>query len=217
MDMYRFRRNLLGAAFLSAFSIPCAFAFTPTVEITEPSGIHYVAGFPANVNVTLSLSVFNTSNNNCITNGIKSITVNAQRGDDPATTIHTSSSDPINNSTQLCPAPYGFNWSVAAPGSYTLLVTVKHGNDTGVDTETVEFLMLTVEYPAPPAVANAYINSVPLYKSASGKKRGCIISKIAEKHAKLAGEQGGYGAKGGPYDEPAIRQDVDLYYAGAGC
>ena len=93
------RRNLLGTAFLSALSIPCAFAFTPTVEITEPSGIHYVAGFPASVNVTLSLSVFNTSNNNCITNGIKSITVNAQHGDDPATTIHTSSSDPINNST----------------------------------------------------------------------------------------------------------------------
>jgi hypothetical protein len=79
--------------------------------------------------------------------------------------------------------------------------------------------MLAVEYPAPPAVANAYINSDPTYKSAPGKKRGCIISKVAEKHAKWSDDPYyGYGPKGGPYDEEAIMQDVDIYYAGGyGC
>jgi hypothetical protein len=77
--------------------------------------------------------------------------------------------------------------------------------------------MLAVEYPAPPAVANAYINSDPTYKAAPGKKRGCIISKVAEKHAKWSDDPYvGYGPKGGPYIEEAIEADVD-YYMSNGC
>jgi hypothetical protein len=54
---------------------------------------------------------------------------------------------------------------------------------------------------APPAVANAYIDGDALLKALSGRKRGCIISKIAEQQARFAA----YGPQGGPYDEGAIR------------
>jgi hypothetical protein len=54
---------------------------------------------------------------------------------------------------------------------------------------------------APPAVANAYIDGDAFLKALSGRKRGCIISKIAEQQARFAA----YGPQGGPYDEGAIR------------
>jgi hypothetical protein len=54
---------------------------------------------------------------------------------------------------------------------------------------------------APPAVANAYIDGDAFLKALSGRKRGCIISKIAEQQARFAA----YGPHGGPYDEGAIR------------
>jgi hypothetical protein len=53
----------------------------------------------------------------------------------------------------------------------------------------------------PPAVANAYINGDAFLKALSGRKRGCIISKIVEQQARFSA----YGPEGGPYDENAVR------------
>ena len=96
-------------------------------------------------------------------------------------------------------------WSVAAPGTFSVGVSIKHQGDTGIDTETVTFSLVAVEYPAPPAIANAYINST--YKGISAKKRGCVISLIANNHA----HDSKYGPKGGPYDNNLVRSDVDAY------
>lgn len=204
------RSGLALAATLMAFG---AHAFTPGVEIVAPTGTQYVDQFPSAVNVTLNLSVYNPSGG-CVTNGIKALTVAAQHTDDPdSTLIHTSASNPINNASQLCPAPYSFVWNVPKPGSYSLVVTATHGNDDGTENAVVEFLALAVEHPAPPAVANTYINATPIYKSTSGKKRGCVISKIAENHAK----ESKYGDKGGPYDLSSIKADVDELYGNGTC
>jgi hypothetical protein len=70
---------------------------------------------------------------------------------------------------------------------------------------------LSVEYPAPPAIANAYINSTSTLKNLFGKKRGCIINEIAQRH----GQQEAYGAKPGPYNEALVQSDV-LFF-GASC
>lgn len=89
--------------------------------------------------------------------------------------------------------------------------------------ETAQFVVLeflAVEFKAPPALANEYLNSDPYYSSLSGKRRGCVISKIADHHAK----ESKYGPKGGDgvaypgvgYDLAAIRADVDLYF-GTSC
>jgi hypothetical protein len=53
----------------------------------------------------------------------------------------------------------------------------------------------------PPAIANAYINGDAFLKALSGRKRGCIISKIVEQQARFSA----YGPEGGPYDENAVR------------
>ena len=217
------RHVLLGSAIAAALSMPYAFAHAPSVEIASPSGTQYVQGFPALVPVTLQLSHLNPNNGNCQVDAISSLKITAQHADENAPSVIHENADPTltaDPALPFCTATYVFDWSVPQPGSYTLLLTTKHGNTEATDIEeNIEFFMLAVEYPAPPAVANAYINSMPLYKAASGKKRGCIISKVAEKHAKWSDDEFyGYGPKGGPYDEDAIEYDVDLYYAGgSGC
>lgn len=216
-------RALLSAAITTALGLSHAWAHAPTVEIVSPSGAQYVPGFPAVVQVTLQLSHIHPSNDdNCQLDAISGLKVTAQHADDAAPNLIHENADPTlpaDLALPFCTATYAFDWSVSAPGSYTLLLSTKHGAGEATDSEeNIEFFMLAVEFPAPPAVANAYINSMPLYKSAPGKKRGCIISKVAEKHAKWSDDPYlGYGPKGGPYDEDAIKQDVDLYYAGYGC
>jgi len=54
---------------------------------------------------------------------------------------------------------------------------------------------------APPAIANAYIKGDAFLEALPGRKRGCIVSKIAEQQARFST----YGPQGGPYDERAIR------------
>lgn len=207
---FMYRSALALAVGLMAFG---AHAFDPSIEIVEPKGTQFVNQFPYTINVKLNLTVTNSAGN-CVTNGIKSLTIDAQHTDDPdPTLIHTSTNDPIDNDSQLCPAPYSFTWNVAKPGSYSLVVTAYHGKDDGTESAVVQFLALDVEHPAPPAVANAYINETPAYKSASGKKRGCVISKIAENHAK----ESKYGNKGGPYLQAGIVADVDELYGNGTC
>jgi hypothetical protein len=96
------------------------------------------------------------------------------------------------------------NWQIPAPGTYAILVKVAHGANTGTDTDEVSYALelVNVEYPAPPAVANAYINQT--YSRLSGGIRGCIISQIANEHA--MNEK--YGPKGGPYNDALIQSDV---------
>jgi hypothetical protein len=107
------------------------------------------------------------------------------------------------------------NWTVqTVPSSYTLFVKSRHQSVTGTDEEEVLVQVLDVEYPAPPAVANAFINSQSsaIRKQFSSAVRGCVISQIAELHAK----QEAYGPKGGPYDVPHIQSDVRAFSGSCG-
>lgn len=103
-------------------------------------------------------------------------------------------------------------WQVPAPGTYAIVVTVAHGNDEGTDGDEVsyEIVLVDVEYPAPPAVANAYINAT--FKKAAPKVRGCIVSSIANNHAM----DSKYGPKGGPYAAALIEADVVEYRTACG-
>jgi hypothetical protein len=116
-----------------------------------------------------------------------------------ATALSTAPNTCVNASAYE--ATVGVPWTVPAPGQYSLLVSARYKGAEGSDQETILVLQTSVEYPAPPAVANAYINGDAYLKTLSGKKRGCIIAKVAEQHAQYSA----YGPKGGPYDEPAIR------------
>jgi hypothetical protein len=107
------------------------------------------------------------------------------------------------------------NWTVqTVPSSYTLFVKSRHQSLDGTDEEEVLVQVLDIEYPAPPAVANAFINSQSsaIRKQFSSGIRGCVISQIAEGHAKLEA----YGPKGGPYDVPHIQSDVKAFSGSCG-
>lgn len=98
-------------------------------------------------------------------------------------------------------------WSVAGPGTYSVSVVAKHRSDQGTDTEDadIQMTLINIEYPAPPSVANAYIKAK--YNKLTSGAKGCIISQVANNHAK----DSKYGPKGGPYDTSSIQTDVDIF------
>jgi len=105
------------------------------------------------------------------------------------------------------------SWPATGFGTYSVKVTAKHASATGQDEETgivIAEEIVSVEWPAPPAIANAYINAN--YKKSSATQRGCIIKKITERdHLRL------YGERPGPYNEIAIQTDVELFRGAAYC
>lgn len=117
------------------------------------------------------------------------------------------------------PAPLGCNaidasnaqitvpWAVEL-GTHTLSFTVRHtGRDVEEEEVEVMVVLVNAEYPAPPAIANAYINQN--YKGVAPKRRGCVVSQIAQYHAK----DQRYNPAPGPYDGAAVRNDVDALIA----
>lgn len=209
----------VAAIYLGAPALASASAVT-TVSVVEPSGIVYVQGFPAPVTVKLSVDARNNPGN-CANDGVSRITVGAT-GSAPGAVRQQilDVEDPVlvdgaGDASTGCPAFYSFVWQVPAADSYDLDVMARRGNIEGTDDEeiTIELALVSVEYPAPPAVANAHINSDPNLKSLPGRQRGCVVSMVAGKHAKLAGTLDGYGPKGGPYNEAAIKQDVADFFA----
>jgi hypothetical protein len=105
------------------------------------------------------------------------------------------------------------SWSATGFGTYSVKVTAKHASGTGQDEETgvvIAEVIVNVEWPAPPAIANAYINAN--YKKLAATQRGCIIRKITERdHSRL------YGERPGPYNDIAIQTDVELFRGNTYC
>jgi hypothetical protein len=214
------KKSILFAGFLVCVTSGIS-ADTPVVAITSPSGTVYSASFP----FTLPIS-FNVTHHEVKDLNVLDVQVNG-------TSIFTGG-NPIGNpfsgpgNTNACSAGMALPnisscnvsdsdhasatapWTVPSPGTYTLAVSIKHQNAEGEDEEEVIISQLNAEFPAPPAVANSYINAN--LKSGSAKVRGCVISKIADHHAK----DSKYGPKGGPYDEALIQSDVVAYWGTCG-
>lgn len=220
------KRVLLPSLFCFAGAVGPAMADAPSLELTITSGIT-VSSFPTVVNIPMTITHTAASCSGggggvsgdlrCLhefdvkVNG-SSILPGGSAVQNPFT--NQSACDPVMNSNNLTCSSNGATsadvtvpWTINAAGSYTISARIIHqGNQEGEDEETVTVQLIVAEYPAPPAVANAYINSLP---SASRKQfisgvRGCVISAIAEAHAK----DEKYGPKGGPYDEAQIQVDV---------
>lgn len=211
-------KSLISTAVLaSAFAIPVAQAvpvtqangITVDVEVTAPAANSVIAveSFPANIDLTMSFSSVNP-NGGCVLSNLRQATVTATN---LATGVVTNvySGDPAFASN-VCPSEKTFVWSVAGPGTYTLTVAANGGNGSDVDMidVTIELALMTMEYPAPPAIANQYINADPTLKAAAPKKRGCVIAKIADQHAKYEA----YGPKGGPYVKSKVESDVSTFF-----
>jgi len=203
-------------------------ATAPTVTITSPTtGTTIYGSFPYLLPLTFQI----THEDQGDLNSIKSLTITAQKAGDPTPTTILDGVKPFaGNNTCASPVPAGIvscavspdgmtgtlgvNWLVPSAGTYTFVVSASHGNADGSDTIEVIFDLQTVsvEYPAPPAIANAYINglSSTLRKQFTAGVRGCVISQIAELH----GKQEYYGDKPGPYNVAKVQADVKTFSQG---
>lgn len=208
------KRLSIGAAALTLFSAAHAQsvpATPPTITILSPTSAAtlFSATFPftqtvsfkvGHVETLAKVQVLDVSVNNAtIINGGTPLGNPFDNDSLCVSALTTAPNTCVNASAYE--ATVGVPWTIGAPGTYSLLVSAKYRSAEGLDEETILVTQANVEYPAPPAVANAYINGDVYLKSLAGKKRGCIISKVAEQHAQYSS----YGPKGGPYDEGAIR------------
>lgn len=215
--MIRIRRTPVLASFLfaAASAVP-AWADEPVIQLISPapSTTVSVPGFPASVPVSFTVGHDQLGRVNVLRVISTGTTVPADTAGNPfsstACNVQVQNLGYTSCTVSGTLATLGFNWGIPGPGQYTLQISAKHTNDLGQEQEVVTFQLLSVEYPAPPAVANRYINT--FYKGMKPGVRGCIISAVAELHA----HDSAYGPKGGPYDEPAIRQDVEDFKVDCG-
>ena len=211
----KFALAVSAAAVLATLLSPAVWAQSsatpPTVTILSPTATAtlYSATFPftqavsfkvGHVNTLAKVQVLDVSvNATTIING--GTPLGNPFGNDSlcVTYLTTAPNTCVNQS--VYEATVGVPWSIPSPGTYSLLVSAKYKGADGSDQETILVAQTTAEFPAPPAVANAYINGDPYLRALSGKRRGCVISKVAEQHAQYSA----YGPKGGPYDQAAIQ------------
>lgn len=189
----------------------------PTMSIVSPTaagGTLYLGSFPATEQVAYTVQMNgggelkSLQNLNVTVNGVSLYNtldgLNAFNQSNACTGLAVTAPN-LCNTSDAYNARLHVPWTVNAVGNYTIIVSAKYRGATGLDEETVAVAQLNAEYPAPPAVANAYINSGEV--KLSGKQRGCVISMIADQHAHYSA----YGAKGGPYDIGAIKGAVNSF------
>lgn len=222
------RRVYAGAALVLA-AAAAAFANEPQITITSPSGALYVNQFPYSAPITFGIyhgpSTSEPSTNSELKNiNVLQVSVNGTPlidfgsggplGNPFDNANHCSAQMTVANGISNCSAIDANNatvtvpWTISGPGSYVLLVSVKHKNEIGEGSETVQVYVVTAGYPAPPSIANAYINSTSALKSGSSKTRGCVLNEIAREH----GQNNKYGPNGGPYNESLVRHDVSVFW-----
>jgi hypothetical protein len=212
----RVRHLAVACAFLvAAYAHANSPFLPPIVTITAPTGTVYSSSWPVSAPITVRIQtpageeIGDVANVNVTVNAVATLAANLNPWFHPGNLCNpgalpvgvTCTSANADDGTITVPL------SVLIPGSYIIAASATYKGQDGSFSETVSFLTLSVEYPAPPAVANAYLNTPALKPNLTGKQRGCIVSMIAERHAKLSA----YGAKGGPYNEAMIQNDVSNF------
>jgi hypothetical protein len=209
--------SVVPVVFAMLVLITPGWANAPVLEIDPVDGSTiFVAGFPVSIDITSKITHSPLSSVNAFDvqeSGVSILPLGALGNPFPSNlcsvaqmdAAHGVSSCSVSGDTGTVVTP----WTVTGPGLYSLSIEARHQGNEGTDEADVSVLLLNVEYPAPPAVANAYINSLALAlrKLFVSGVRGCVISQIAENHAKVEK----YGPKGGPYNTALIQSDVRAY------
>jgi hypothetical protein len=213
---------LLFSGLLSAVAAFGAGGVPPTINITGPTGTIFVSSFPFSANITMQISHPDGLEN------LQVFDVQTSRVSPNPTSYAdlTQIGNPFDQngacSNQMIPgnqisgcfvssgvATVSVMWQVPSAGTYSVQVTLKYKGADGIDTQEATFaLLLGVEYPAPPAIANAFINANPSLKKASPTVRGCVVSQIAQLH----GQFQKYNPAPGPYNNPLVQSDVVAFW-----
>ena len=103
-------------------------------------------------------------------------------------------------------AGFSLPWSITGPGTFTVKVTARHGNDEGEDWETIEVTgtVVVAGCPAAPAIAAHYMMNDLGFKPVTGKFKGIMKA--------VAGETGVNGSLwAGNACEPGYADAVRLF------
>jgi hypothetical protein len=219
----RVRSSVLGFAAVGCLLAIPAMADTPVVNITGPlasGGVIYAPSFPYLVPVTFTVSHDNLNavkDLDVLVDGVSilsSVIVNPYLNA-ACTAEGIAKLDACAANANNIDASGTKNWSIQTAGTHLVRVQIKHGGATGADEESIDIVLeipIEVEYTAPPAIANAYLNSgntaVPKKQLTAGV-RGCVIKMIAAEHSKNTNYYN-WGYKPGPYNTPAVHAAVDL-------
>ncbi len=195
-------------------------ADAPSVTITAPTAPVYVASFPATIPVTVVISHSTSLGDLHVLDlrlaGSSTSLLPQEELGNPFPSGNCGSQMDVAHGVTSCnssgtSATVTLLLPVAEPGDAVVEISIKHGGGSanlGSDTETVTVFLLSASYPAPPAVANNYINKQPLLKAGSNKIRGCVLNEIAKQHGQLSA----YNPAPGPYDTTKIQKDVYAYW-----
>lgn len=213
---------VLAGGILAALPTNIARADAPTVVITAPTAgtTYFTTSFPYNTSIAFNIIHNEVRNLNVLDVQVDGVSIldggnpigNPLSG--PGNTNACSSGLLLQATTcnvaDAANASISIPWTVPAPGTYTITVSLRHNSAEGEgEVEDVTYALTAVEFPAPPAVANNYLNTAYTKSQLSSKKRGCIISQIAARHA----QDSYYGPKGGPYDEILIQSDANSFFS----
>lgn len=194
-------------------------ADAPSVTITAPTAPVYVPSFPATLPVTVVISHADLGDLHVLDLRLAGSTTSllplGALGN-PFPSGNCGSQMDFAHGVTSCntsgtSATVTLLLPVTGPGDTVVEISIKHQGSSGSDTETITVFLLTASYPAPPSVANNYINKEPLLKSAASKIRGCVLNQIAKQH----GQFSAYNPAPGPYDTIKIQKDVYAYWTGA--
>jgi len=222
-------RKILVSVFLVSLLAFPAMADNPTVNILAPTGTVFVGAFPYTTNLTVQVShpagalsdlnVFDVkvSQVSPVSTPPTSILLAGPLGNPFPGNVCSPSQMVIAKGVTSCGVSSGIatvsvSWTISGPGTYMVEVSLKHQSAVGDDAETVVFNLIAAEYPAPPAIANAYINANARAKKASPTVRGCVIAQIAQNH----GQTQKYDPAPGPYNDDLVQSDVRTYWSGCG-
>ena len=166
------KATAFGAGIVGVLAIAgVAFASAPTITL-DPIGPLDYATFPQVYDVT------GTINHSPNVSSVVDLTLFIDDVQEGATQNPTG----VGTSEE-----FSLPWNILSPGTYDVKVTARHGGDTGEDTqEDVVITQTTVvitECPAAPAIAGAYLRSIPV-KEGSAKWKQVIKAVAGETGSK---------------------------------
>jgi hypothetical protein len=213
---------LLFSGLLSAATVFAAGGVPPTINITGPTGTIFVSSFPFSTNITMQIShpdglenlqVFDVQTSRVSPNPTAYADLTQIGNPFDQNGVCSNQMVPANQisacSVSIGVASVSVMWQVPSAGTYSVQVTLKYKGTEGSDTQEATFvLLLGVEYPAPPAIANAFINSNPSLKKGAPAVRGCVVNQIAQLH----GQVQKYDPAPGPYNNALVQSDVLAFW-----
>lgn len=198
------RKSIGGIVSVAAFLLGAVvlLADAPVISI-DPIGLLSYASFPQVYNVTGTVTHAPPPPGSSVTS-VKDLTlkINGVQEGVVITSPFSGNTDPS--------AQFSLPWNIAGPGTYTVQVSARHGNDTGMDEEIVlvESTVVVSQCPAAPSVAAHYLQTLGIKSGSKIYKN--IVSLVAQHMGPTTDFDGVHACDSVAY-ETAVKAFVDTH------